>query len=200
MPRLILASQSPRRRELLGALGVPFAVVPSHADESLPGDLPLGSALEAVALRKAQEVASSAAGPDPFWVLGADTAVVVGERVLGKPRDRADAVAMLGALSGRAHRVITAVALVGPAVSRSLRVETQVTFEPLTAAQIAWYADLDEPYDKAGAYAIQGRGAFLVASIRGSYTNVVGLPMAETVRLLEGAGLTPWAETEGGRG
>ncbi|MBI5017060.1 MAG: septum formation protein Maf [Deltaproteobacteria bacterium] len=198
MPRLILASQSPRRRDLLEALGIPFDVVPSHADEALPVDLPLGPALEAVALRKAREVAAST--PAPSWVLGADTAVVVGDEALGKPRDRGDAVSMLEALSARTHRVITAVALVGPTGSRSLRVETAVTFAPLTPAQIAWYADLDEPYDKAGAYAIQGRGAFLVSSIRGSYTNVVGLPMTETVSLLEGAGFAPWPRGEADRG
>lgn len=198
MPRLILASQSPRRRELLGALGIPFEVVPSHADETLPPDLPLGPALEAVARRKAAQVA--AAAEQPAWALGADTAVVVDEQVLGKPRDRADAVAMLRALSGRTHRVITAVALVGKSNARSLRVETEVTFAALTEEQIAWYSGLDEPYDKAGGYAIQGRGAFLVASIRGSYTNVVGLPMAETVRLLAEEGLTPWTGGEDSRG
>lgn len=199
MPRLILASQSPRRRDLLGALGIPFGVVPSHADETLPEGLPVGPALEAVAVRKAREVAEAAS--EPSWVLGADTAVVVEGRVLGKPRDRRDAVAMLRALSGRTHQVITGVALVGPPHRlHSLRVETEVTFEALTEAQISWYADLEEPYDKAGAYAIQGRGACLVASICGSYTNVVGLPMAETVHLLAQVGLTPWGEEETGRG
>lgn len=198
MPRLILASQSPRRRELLAALGIAFDVVPGTADESLPPGLELAPALEQVALRKAREVAATRAAPCD--VLGADTAVVLGEQVLGKPANRADAARMLEALSGRTHRVLTAVALVGSAAERTLCVETEVDFAPLTAEQIAWYTALDEPYDKAGAYAIQGRSAFFVSSIRGSYTNVVGLPMTEVAALLHDAGLDPWGAGGAGDG
>jgi septum formation protein len=106
---------------------------------------------------------------------------------------------MLEALSGRVHQVITAVALLGPDCEQTLSVVTDVGFRELTGPQIAWYTALDEPYDKAGGYAIQGRGAFMVAEIRGSYTNVVGLPMAETVDLLEKQGFAPWSQTPAGR-
>lgn len=191
MSLLILASGSPRRRELLGALGIPFEVRESGADETLPPGLPLADALQEVARRKAQDVVGSA--PCGAWILAADTAVVLGERVLGKPRDRGESEKFLRVLSGATHRVVTAVAFRGPGVDRSLSVSTQVRFRRLGAPEIAWYASLPEPYDKAGGYAIQGQGAFLVAEIRGSYTNVVGLPMAETAQLLTEAGLTPWS-------
>jgi len=118
--------------------------------------------------------------------------VVVDERVLGKPGDRREAESFLRLLSGRVHQVLTAVAFLGPSWEKSLCVATDVRFRAVTEAQIAWYASLEEPYDKAGGYAIQGQGAFLVAEIRGSYTNVVGLPMAEVADLLGAAGLTPW--------
>ena len=189
-PQFILASASPRRRELLGALEIPFSVVPSHADETLPEGLTPASAIEAVARLKADEVAARM--PPGCWVLAADTAVVLGDRILGKPADRADAESMLGALAGCSHQVITAVALLGPAVTEVFSVATDVRFRPLSLAQVRWYASLDEPYDKAGAYAIQGQGAFLVEAIDGSYTNVVGLPMAEVADHLEAAGLVPW--------
>jgi septum formation protein len=189
-PRLVLASASPRRRELLGALQVPFTVVPSHADETLPPGLPPAPAIETVARLKAEEVASRL--PPETWVLAADTAVVLGDRIFGKPAGRADAESMLRALAGRSHQVITAVALLGPDVAEGFSVTTEVRFRTLSAAQLRWYAALDEPHDKAGGYAIQGQGAFLVESIRGSYTNVVGLPMAEVADHLETAGLVPW--------
>ncbi len=189
-PGFILASASPRRKELLGALHIPFTVVPSHADETLPPGLAPAVAIEAVARLKADEVAARM--PPGCWVLAADTAVVLGDRVLGKPDDQADAESMLRTLAGRSHQVITAVALLGPAVAEVFSVTTDVRFRPLSPAQVHWYASLDEPYDKAGAYAIQGQGAFLVESINGSYTNVVGLPMAEVVDHLEAAGLVPW--------
>jgi septum formation protein len=190
MEHLTLGSESPRRRELIAALGIPFDVAPARVDESLPCDRRIESALETVALRKARAVSDRAAVRG--WTLAADTAVVVGSRVFGKPTGRGEAVAMLRALSGRSHRVITAVALLGPAFERSLAVETEVVFGDLSESQLDWYTRLEEPYDKAGAYAIQGQGAFMVAAIHGSYTNVVGLPMAETVALLQEAGLTPW--------
>ncbi len=189
MSRLVLASASPRRRELLSALGVAFEVRPARADETLPPGVALGEGLQAIALRKAR-----AAGADGRAVLAADTAVAVDGRVFGKPAGRAEARAMLSTLSGREHRVVTGVALVTPAGHQTLAVETRVRFRHLAPAEIGWYANTDEPYDKAGAYAIQGRGAFLVAGIEGSYTNVVGLPMSETVDLLAAEGLVPWNE------
>ncbi len=190
MTSLILASASPRRRELLAALHVPFQVRPAHVDETLPAGLPLAEGLQAVALRKARVVAREA--PTSACILAADTAVVLGNRVFGKPTSRVEAEEFLRLLSGREHQVLTAVAFLGTGWERSLCVATAVRFRALTEAQIAWYASLDEPYDKAGGYAIQGQGAFLVAEIRGSYTNVVGLPMAEVTDLLEAAGLVPW--------
>jgi len=190
MSALILASASPRRRELLSALQIPFRVCPGQADETLPADLSLADGLQVVAQRKAREVARQA--PVGSWVLAADTAVVLGEQVFGKPRDRREAESFLQALSGQTHQVLTAVAFLGPPWERTLCTATDVRFRAVTEPQIAWYASLDEPYDKAGGYAIQGQGAFLVAEIRGSYTNVVGLPMAEVADLLDAAGLTPW--------
>jgi septum formation protein len=193
---LILASASPRRRELLATLGVPFEVVPSRADETFPALLSPRQATERIALRKVQEVRARLA-PNR-WILGADTSVVVGDEILGKPRDRDEAERMLRTLSGRTHQVVTGVAFSGPAFERCIGVETEVRFRELSGPEIRWYACIDEPYDKAGAYAIQGAGAFLVAAIRGSYTNVVGLPMHETVNLLKEAGLVPWREEERG--
>ncbi|MBI5440646.1 MAG: septum formation protein Maf [Deltaproteobacteria bacterium] len=190
MGKLILASRSPRRKQLLEALGIDLEVVPGSADESLRPGLPVELALEEVAVRKASGVRQDL-GADA-WVLAADTAVVLDQRVLGKPRDRAEALGMLRSLAGRTHRVITGVGLLGPDYAKSFSVETSVSFQELREAHLVWYASLDEPYDKAGAYAIQGQGGFLVESIRGSYTNVVGLPMAETVRLLDSVGLTSW--------
>ncbi len=186
---LVLASASPRRLDLLARLGIPVEVRPSRVDESLPPGRPLAEALEEVARRKAAAVAREVGGA---WVLAADTAVVLGGRVMGKPRGRKEAREMLRALSGRVHRVVTAVALLGPGTDRTVAVETRVRFRRLSEAEIAWYTGLDEPYDKAGAYGIQGRGAFLVESIEGSYTNVVGLPLSETVDLLRSTGLLPW--------
>ncbi|RMG85004.1 MAG: septum formation inhibitor Maf [Candidatus Dadabacteria bacterium] len=195
MPNLVLASASPRRRELLASVGIAVEVRPSHVDETLAPGLPLEDALVQVARRKAQ----AAAGGDPdAWVLGADTAVVVDDRVLGKPAGRDEARAMLERLSGRSHRVITAVCLVGPGgEDRSIAVTTRVWFRALAAAEIAWYTGLPEPYDKAGAYGIQGAGAALVERIEGSYTNVVGLPLAETLALLRGTGIPPWERAAG---
>lgn len=194
MSHLILASASPRRSELLAGLGIPFDVVPSRIDEELPGDLPISLAVEDLALRKAREVSGRAAGGR--WVLAADTVVLLGTCTMGKPANRGDAQSMLLALSGRTHRVVTGVALLGPDFLRKLSVGTDVTFQRLSPSLIDWYTSHAEPYDKAGAYAIQGRGAVLVKQIQGSYTNVVGLPMAETAALLEEADLTPWGRRE----
>lgn len=190
MNRLILASQSPRRKELLAALGLSFDVIPSQADETLPPGLPIDDALLEVAARKAQEVAARV--EERCWVLGADTAVVLGNEALGKPHGRDQAEHMLRKLSGQTHSVVTAVALVCPERIRRVAVATKVRFRVLTEAQILWYAAQREPYDKAGGYAIQGRGAFLVESTEGSFTNVVGLPVTEVIRLLEEEGLSPW--------
>ena len=179
---LVLASQSPRRRELLALLGVPFRVQPAAVDETPRA----GEAPDAYVARTAADKARAVSAPA---VLAADTAVVLDERILGKPRDRDDAGAMLGRLSGREHSVLTAVVLrCGDAV-RAVTVRTAVTFDRLDAARIDAYLATDEPWDKAGAYAIQGLAGAFVRSVSGSYSNVVGLPLVETRELLLAAGL-----------
>jgi nucleoside triphosphate pyrophosphatase len=191
-PRLVLASQSPRRRELLEQMGLAFEVRPAHADETvLPGEAP-----RAYVLRVARAKARAVEGD---LVLAADTAVVLGDEVLGKPEGPDDARRMLRALSGTRHAVLTAVCLrrtsgaAGAGVELEAVVRTAVTFAPLSAAQIDWYVRTGEPLDKAGAYAIQGAGGAFVLAVEGSVSNVVGLPLAETAALLAQAGLRlPW--------
>lgn len=200
--RLVLASQSPRRRELLAALGIAIDVRPAGADEAvLPGE----PAHEYV-LRVAREKARAVPGP---IVLGADTAVVLRGEVLGKPADEADARRMLRSLAGSDHEVLTGVCVrrsePSPPAEESLVVSTTVRFAPMTDAEIDWYVATGEPLDKAGAYAIQGAGGAFVLGVTGSVSNVVGLPLAETARLLRRAGLSipPGAEpglTEGSAG
>lgn len=187
---LVLASASPRRRDLLGQLGLRFTVAAADLDETpRPNEPP-----EAYVLRLAREKAQAVAGRFPgAWVLAADTTVVLGTELLGKPRDEAEARDMLSRLSGRTHEVHTGVAVSGRA-DEALVVRTRVTFRTLSAGEIAWYAGTGEPLDKAGAYAIQGKGGFLVAGIEGSPTNVIGLPLVETLALLTRAGVPlPWS-------
>ncbi|MDR3722912.1 MAG: Maf family protein [Terracidiphilus sp.] len=178
---LVLASASPRRRELLTQAGFAFQVQPAHIPEDLqPGEDPVAY-VSRLAREKAEHVyaqlAASAPSPD-LAVLGADTTVTLGDHILGKPEDAADAARMLQLLSGRTHRVATGVALVSAAgVSVEAEVTT-VTFLPLSAAEIAAYVATGEPMDKAGAYAIQGRAARWIPRIDGCYFNVVGLPLA----------------------
>jgi septum formation protein len=190
---LILASASPRRRELLEQAGVVFSVIPSNAEEHvLDGEAPTEYALR-VAQAKAHEVAQHHPG---HWVLGADTIVVTAGQILGKPRDRADAKRMLCLLSGQTHQVMTAFVLIaanGQEYRRQL-VATTVIFESLSNEQIDSYLDTGEPFDKAGAYAVQGLGAALVEQVEGSYTNVVGLPLDEVLASLYAAGLYPAKE------
>lgn len=187
-PRLILASSSPRRRELLRSVGVPFRVIPSRIEE-IPrnGEPPLRFVLRA-AREKGEEVASRHPGA---FVLSADTIVVAGGRMLGKPADRKEARRMLSLLSGREHLVHTAVCL-----SRSVsgyrdeaRETTRVRFRALTKEEIGGYIRTGECDDKAGAYAAQGAGNLLIERIAGSFTNVVGLPMTRTLSMLQRAGL-----------
>jgi septum formation protein len=187
MPTLVLASGSPRRKQFLTELGYAFQVVPADIDESrLPDEKPLDHAL-----RLARTKATTVARPDAV-TLAADTIVVLGDVVLGKPVDVADFQRMMQLLSGRAHSVLTAVAV--RAASGELQhvaVETRVTFAPLSAAQISWYWSTGEPRDKAGGYALQGKAGAFVTAIEGSHSNVIGLPLVETVRLLDAAGLPP---------
>jgi septum formation protein len=185
---LILASGSPRRRELLGRLGVPFRVVVSNVTEVADPALTPEEQTVALARRKARAVANRL---DSGNVLGADTIVVLDGALLGKPRDAADAARMLRALSGQNHRVFTGMVLVdaGSGEERISAVSTTVRFRTLRDDEIAEYIASAEPHDKAGAYAIQGLGAELVAGFDGCFSNVVGLPLCETARVLQEAGL-----------
>lgn len=184
--RLILASASPRRAELLTSAGFTFDVTPAHVDESIvAGETPAGYA-KRVAGEKAAQVAGGLTDPRAV-VLGADTVVVAGDRIFGKPADEAEAEAMLRQLSGRVHDVLTAVVLrtaAGREVSEVAK--TRVHVNALTPDEIRWYVASGEPFGKAGAYAIQGRGARFVERIEGSWSNVVGLPIAVVHRLLAG--------------
>jgi nucleoside triphosphate pyrophosphatase len=185
-PRVILASSSPRRRELLSLIGIAHDVVPADIDESyLAGETPAGHA-ERLARQKAATVA--AAAPDAVTI-GADTIVVVDGDVLGKPRDAADAAEMLRRLSGRSHRVITAVAAVWRGSTLSTIEEVGVTFRRLAEREITAYIATGEPMDKAGAYGIQGYGATIVERVDGDYFAVMGLALNRLVRLLERLGL-----------
>lgn len=184
MPQpLLLASASPRRRELLEQIQVVFEVVPMDVDERPnPGESPAALA-ERLAIAKA-EAARSHLAPGQ-WVLAADTVVVADREALGKPADYNAAVAMLRRLSGREHQVVSGMALWRPgAAMRSQTVLTRVRIRPLADADIEAYWATGEPQDKAGAYAIQGRGAAFVEWLEGSYTNVVGLPLFELERWL----------------
>lgn len=185
---LILASASPRRRELLEKAGVSFSILPSQTTEAvLPGETP-----EAYVSRTAKEKAYDVAKQHPdAWVLAADTIVTIEGLILGKPQDAADGSRMLHLLSGRSHQVITAFVLLHTTQQKEIhqRVRSTVTFKPLAEDQIAAYLVTGEPSDKAGAYAVQGLGADLVAHVEGSYTNVIGLPMDEVSEALGAVGI-----------
>jgi septum formation protein len=190
MPKLILASSSPRRAEILHNAGFPFTVISSAVDETaFPGEAPR-EYVARVAAAKAELVAARAVGP--AIVLAADTVVVLDERILGKPRTEQDARHMLKALSGRTHTVLTGVTLIRlPDAERSDFVEsTQVEFAELSDEQITCYLNTEEPHDKAGAYAIQGRAGRYIPRIEGCYFNVVGLPVARVQRALTDLGWT----------
>lgn len=188
--RIVLASASPRRRELLHQIGLPFEVIPgSVAEEGRPEKKPVALA-EALARDKALDVAPLV---EDGMVIGADTVVVAGMQMLGKPADAAEARAMLRTLSGRTHQVITGLSVVDRRGGRTESVDvdhasTDVTFLPWTNDDIAAYVATGEPMDKAGAYAIQGYAAVLIEGIRGCYFNVVGLPLALLARMLRGRG------------
>jgi len=186
--RLILASASPRRRDLLDQLGVRYTVDPAHIDEApAPGESPVDY-VKRMAREKARMVAGSRLPPG-VAVLAADTTVVLGDAILGKPRDRADALGMLARLSGRTHRVMTAVCLHWSGGENASLVETEVEFITLSRDICEAYLATGEPWGKAGAYAIQGCGGAFVRAIHGSYSNVVGLPLGETWQLLRACGI-----------
>jgi septum formation protein len=182
---LVLASASPRRREILATLGLAFEVRSSGADEARSPDEPARAYARRVAGAKALEIAGACA--PGAWVLGADTIVVIDGEVLGKPDGDAASRGMLSMLSGRWHEVTTAVALVraGDGVIETIDVTTRVRFRPVEQGAIERYVAHGEGRDKAGGYAVQGMASGFVAAIEGSYSNVVGLPAAETIALLE---------------
>lgn len=179
--RLILASSSPRRRELLSQVGLAFEVIPAHIDETRRTSEDPAAYVQRLALEKARAI--HALHPDAF-VLGADTTVEVDGHALEKPADRADAERMLRALSARTHHVHTGVALLSPQGQRTHLETTSVDFSRIDEAELQHYLDSGEPYDKAGAYGIQGYAARWVPRIDGDYFNVMGLPLAATARLL----------------
>lgn len=180
---LILASASPRRRELLTQAGIVFEVDPAHIDESRHEGEGPGEYVQRLALEKARATFARHKGDT---VLGADTTVVLGGDIMNKPADAADAVRMLTALSGRTHQVLTGIAVVSAGAEAVHLETTDVTFGEASAEEIAAYVASGDPLDKAGAYGIQGYAARWIPRIEGDYFNVVGLPIAATVRLLGG--------------
>jgi septum formation protein len=188
--KFILASSSPRRRQLLESIGLRFEVIPSHVPEvHQEGEVP-----EEYVARLSRDKASAIAAEHPSrWVIAADTTVYLDEKLLEKPADAEDAQRMLATIAGRTHTVYTGVTLQN--LDRDWRetrvAETEVRMLPLSGADIAWYVGTGEPLDKAGAYAAQGIGAVFVESIHGSYTNVVGLPLATLFQMLRKAGIDP---------
>lgn len=182
-PKLILASQSPRRNYLLKQAGLTFTVIPSDLDEDAIPHTEPENYVRILAEAKAGDIADR--HPD-CWVLGADTIVLIDNTILGKPSSRSEARSMLQQLSGQTHRVLTGYAILNRDRKHqfSETVATDVTFKQLTDEEIEWYIHTREPFDKAGAYAIQGLGTFLVKTIHGSYTNVVGLPVCEVIEHL----------------
>jgi septum formation protein len=187
MADLVLASSSPRRRELLEKIGLTCEVIPASIDErALSGESPCEHVLR-LAQAKAEKVASNVG---PKWVIAADTAVVLGEHILGKPHQAEDARSMLSRLSNREHRVITGFCVLKEGAERHLEaVESSVRFKRLTSEEIDRYIETGEPFDKAGAYAVQELGSFMVKAVEGSFTNVVGLPLCEVLEALRELGI-----------
>ncbi len=183
---IVLASSSPRRAEILTSLGIPFVVDPADAPEEIrPGE----SARDATSRLAAEKAAYAAARHPDSWVLAADTLVLLGQEILGKPRGDADAGRMLGLLAGREHRVVTATRLARGADAGRERIETsQVRIAALSPEEILWYVATGEPRDKAGAYAVQGLGSRFIELVSGSYTNVMGLPARSVYLLLRESG------------
>jgi len=190
--QVVLASASPRRRELLSQVGIAAGICPAAVDETvLPGESAEQHVVR-LSQTKARVVAARADVPGR-WFIGSDTVVVRDAAILGKPVDLADAAAMLRSLAGRMHTVVSGYAIHDRAAGRTISgaVSTRVWIKDLTETEIAAYLATGEPFDKAGAYAIQGIGAFMVPRIEGSYPNVVGLPLCEVLAALEKLGAPP---------
>ena len=192
--KFILASSSPRRRELLASIGVEFDVIPSN----VPEEHRRGEAPEEYVARLSRDKAQAIAPQHPDrWIIAADTTVLLGDQLLEKPTDKADAARMLTAIAGKTHVVYSGVTLQNARRNyRDTRVaETEVRMLALSPEDIAWYVASGEPLDKAGAYAAQGIGGIFIDSIHGSYTNVVGLPLALLFQMMRKAGIDPLSRT-----
>ncbi len=189
MPQFILASNSPRRREILTMLGIDFEVIVSDCDENIENGLSPNTAVCELARRKAEAVFRDLPNADNCIVLGSDTMVWDGTRPLGKPKDKDDAYNTLMSLSDKEHSVFTGIALIGnidgKTVSVSEAAETKVVFAELSEAEVRSYVDSGEPLDKAGSYGIQGRGGIFVKELHGDYYNVVGLPISLMRQMLK---------------
>ena len=194
MVRVVLASQSPRRRELLAGLGIPFEVrVIEDIDEHFPEQLPTSETALYIAKRKAEAYRGQMA--DDELIITADTVVIVGDEILGKPVDEADALRMLRLLSGRTHQVTTGVCLMTTKMQRSFDVTTDVTFKTLSDEEIMYYVNRYKPFDKAGAYGIQEWIGYIgVTGLHGSYYNVMGLPVQRIYTELQAFGLSAIAD------
>lgn len=191
--KLILASGSPRRAELLEKMGLTFQVEPSNTDEVLEPGLTPQQEVVHLSLGKAKAVAAD--HPEEAIVLSADTVVELDGKILGKPHSEEAAIAMLRALSGRSHRVLTGVTVMSPKGTETHCEETEVYFRPISDEEIRWYVKTGEPMDKAGAYGIQGYAAMFIEKINGDYYNVMGLPVCRTGLMLRRAGI-PVLEAE----
>lgn len=192
--KFILASSSPRRRDLLASIGLEFEVIPSHVPEVHEK----GEAAEEYVARLSRDKAEAIARQHPGrWVIAADTTVLLGDQLLEKPADPADAVRMLATIAGKTHMVYTGVTLQNVELDyRETRVaESEVRMLPLSRSEIEWYVATGEPLDKAGAYAVHGIASMFIDSIHGSYTNVVGLPLATLFQMMRKAGIDPLTPT-----
>lgn len=187
MKKLILASGSPRRLELLSAFDFSIEVIKPDTDETVDPSLTPQDVVVSLALQKGRYVAQTAGTKTPL--LSADTIVVIDNEIINKPFDRKDAMNMIAKLSGRTHSVFTGVAIFFNDKVDTFFVKSDVTFKKLSAKEISDYCDTDEPYDKAGAYAVQGIGSFMVKSIKGSYSNVIGLPVSEVIEHFQKLGI-----------
>ncbi len=185
--KIILASASPRRSDLLAMMGIPCDIQPGDIDETVQEGEPPGMHVRRLSLEKTQELAGRY--PDS-WVIGADTIVVIEGHILGKPSTTAEAEYMLKMLSGKTHQVFTGITIfrASPATQLTDAVVSDVLFKQIPEEEIRWYVRTGEPFDKAGGYALQGKGAFFIEKIHGSFTNVIGLPLCETIEMLKLAG------------
>ncbi len=184
---LILASKSPRRRELLALLGVEFKVITEDIDEAIDSSVPVIDEIKRLSFEKALAVKNEALEDD--IIIAADTVVALGNRIFGKPKSEEDAKAMLETLSGRTHNVITGITVIKGKKTDTRAVETQVTFRDLSETEISAYIKTGDPFDKAGAYALQGISTIFVHSISGDHFNVYGLPVSTLADMLRGFGV-----------